>query len=199
MTFSEFIISEKGKEFYLISLEQISQSNSTLEKWFKDLYYDWNLLYNKSTEKYQSTKVFDNYSCAIRQWRALSHCSKNHGYSFKFKIWFEADSLDETNWVQDFGGFKSVPEGNGLKDWMNYMWDHTQLIEKDDPMLDYFKMMEVEGICQLRILDKMGAENMAKMVFDKFNEVLSKQNAGRVRVVKVECFENEKNSSIYTL
>jgi 6-pyruvoyltetrahydropterin/6-carboxytetrahydropterin synthase len=154
--------------------------------------------------KYQSTKIFDNYTVAIRQWKAAhSHCQYIHGYALKFKIWFESthkdeiEQLDEMNWVQDYGGFKSKPIGNGLKDWMSYMWDHTFLIEKDDPYLDLFESMNPE-VCQLRVLDKIGAESIAKLVFDKFNDVLKNQNAGRVKVVKVECWENENNSSIYT-
>jgi len=46
-------------------------------------------------------------------------------------------------------------------------------------------------------MDKMGCESLAKLVFDKFNDVLSKTDAGRCKVIKVECFEHGKNSSIY--
>ena len=53
------------------------------------------------------------------------------------------------------------------------------------------------GLCKLHLLDKMGAESCAKLVFDKFNDVLSKTDAGRCRCIKVECFENDNNSSIY--
>lgn len=148
--------------------------------------------------KYQSTKIFDNYSVAIRQHKAQhSHCSKLHGYSFWFKVWFECDELDDMGWVVDFGGFKEAPRGNGLKTWMDDMFDHTMLIEKDDPYLDFFQSMAMEGLCKLKVMDKMGAESLAKLVFDKFNDVLSKTDAGRCRVVKVECNENEKNSGIY--
>jgi len=55
----------------------------------------------------------------------------------------------------------------------------------------------MEGICKLVVMDKMGAESCAKLVYDHFNDVLSKTDAGRCKVVKVECFENDKNSSIY--
>jgi len=34
-------------------------------------------------------------------------------------------------------------------------------------------------------------------IFDKFNDVMSKNGGGRVKVVKVECWEAPKNSSIY--
>jgi len=87
--------------------------------------------------------------------------------------------------------------GNGLKDWMNYMWDHTTLIEKDDPQLETFKYMEELGLCHLRVMDKIGAESAAKLVYDKFNDIMSKTGGGRVKVVKVECWENKSNSSIY--
>jgi 6-pyruvoyltetrahydropterin/6-carboxytetrahydropterin synthase len=92
---------------------------------------------------------------------------------------------------------KSQPAGNGLKDWMNYMFDHTTLIEKDDPHLDIFQQFEQMDALHLRVIDKMGAESLAKLVYDKFNDVLSKTDGGRCRVIKVECFENDKNSGIY--
>jgi 6-pyruvoyltetrahydropterin/6-carboxytetrahydropterin synthase len=151
---------------------------------------------------YQSTKIFDNYSVALRQHKAQhSHCKLLHGYALKFKVWFYGkdidNQLDDMNWIVDFGGFKSQPVGNGLKDWMNYMFDHTVLIEKDDPYRDLFETMQMEGICKVHFLDKMGAESLAKLVYDKFNDVLKKTDGGRCRVLRVECFENDKNSAIY--
>ena len=154
--------------------------------------------------KYQSTKLFDNYSVAIRQWKAQhSHCQLLHGYALKFKVWFEAndtsnnDGLDEMNWIVDYGGFKEAPIGNGLKAWMDDMWDHTLLIEKDDPQLESFKALEELGLCKLKIMDKMGAESCAKLVFDHFNKRLALTDGGRCKVVKVECWEADRNSSIY--
>jgi len=154
--------------------------------------------------KYISTKIFDNYSVAIRQWKAQhSHCQLLHGYALKFKVWFasneplEENQLDDMNWIVDYGGFKDKPVGNGLKSWMDHMWDHTLLIQKDDPYADVFEQLGQMGLAKVHLLDKMGAESNAKLVFDHFNEVLSKTDAGRCKVIKVECFENDKNSSIY--
>ena len=154
--------------------------------------------------RYISTKLFDNYSVAIRQWKAShSHCELLHGYALKFKVWFasneplEENQLDDMNWIVDYGGFKDAPVGNGMKAWMTHMWDHTLLIQKDDPYADVFEQLGQMGLAKVHLLDKMGAESNAKLVFDKFNEVLSKTDAGRCKVIKVECFENDKNSSIY--
>jgi|SRR5690554_77008 len=154
---------------------------------------------------YISTKLFENYSVALRQHKAQhSHCQLLHGYALKFKVWFasveplEENQLDDMNWVVDYGGFKDAPQGNGLKSWMNDMFDHTTLIEKDDPQLETFTALEELGLCKLKIMDKMGAESLAKLVYDHFNHRLSLTDAGRCRVVQVECFENDVNSSIYT-
>jgi 6-pyruvoyltetrahydropterin/6-carboxytetrahydropterin synthase len=154
--------------------------------------------------QYISTKRFDNFSVALRQWKAQhSHCQLLHGYAFKIKVWFASNEsdinkqLDDMNWVVDYGGFKAPPHGNGLKDWLNHMFDHTTLLEQDDPNLDIFQQLEQMGVCKLIVMDKMGAESVAKLVFDKFNDVLSKTDAGRCKVIKVECFENDNNSSIY--
>lgn len=153
---------------------------------------------------YQSAKTFDNFSVALRQWKAKhSHCQLLHGYAFELKVWFTSNEedidkqLDDMNWIVDYGGFKKSPEGNGLRAWLDDIFDHTTLIEKDDPYLDYFQSGAQEGVMKLIIMEKMGAESVAKLVFDKFNEVLSKTDAGRCRVIRVECFENKNNSSIY--
>ena len=56
--------------------------------------------------KFQSTKLFDGFSCVFRQWKAEdTHCKYLHGYALSFRIWFEGE-LDERNWVWDFGGMK---------------------------------------------------------------------------------------------
>ena len=147
--------------------------------------------------RYQSTKIFDGYSTAIRQWKAQhSHCQLLHGYSFYFHVTFEPMdlmTLDEMNWVVDFGCFKR----NGLKDWMNEMFDHTLLVEKDDPMKGYFEMMQAEKIAKVHFLDKMGCENLARLVLEKFQKTFDSTDPGRIKVARVECFEHSKNSGVY--
>ncbi len=91
--------------------------------------------------RFQSTKRFDNFSVALRQHKAQhSHCQLLHGYALEFKVWFssiesiEENQLDEMNWIVDYGIFSR----NGLKDWMNEMFDHTLIVEQDDPQLESF-------------------------------------------------------------
>ena len=149
---------------------------------------------------FQSTKVYDGFSCVFRQWKAEgTHCSYLHGYAVSFKIIFEGE-LDEKNWVFDFGGMKRAKghiDGKNPKQWFDYMFDHTTIIAQDDPYLSLFNQMDTQGTIQLRILPSVGAEKFAEYVYKKVNTFIQEETQGRVRVVSVEARENEKNSAIY--
>jgi len=151
-------------------------------------------------KKFQSTKLFDGYSCVFRQWKAEgTHCRFLHGYGVSFRITFEGQ-LDERNWVWDFGGMKRAEgfiDGKNPKEWMDYMFDHTTIVAKDDPQLEFFKVMDVKEMIQLRIIPATGAEQFAKYIYNKVNAFVLEETNGRVRVAQVEFMENNKNSSIY--
>ena len=147
-----------------------------------------------------STKVFDGFSCCFRQWKADSHCRYVHGYALRFKVWFEGD-LDHRNWVWDFGGMKrakTLIDDMQPKAWMDYMFDHTVIVAKDDEYLDYFMKLEEHGIIQLRIVEATGAEKFAEFIFHKLNNFVKTETQERVKVKQVEFMEHGKNSAIYT-
>ena len=150
--------------------------------------------------KYQSTKLFDGFSCVFRQWRAEgTHCKYIHGYGISFRVWFEGD-LDERNWVWDFGGMKRAKgtiDGLNPKAWMDYMFDHTMIIAEDDPFIESFRLMGQAGAAQVRILPAVGAEKFAEYIYNKLQEFVSKETAGRVNVVRVEFLEHGRNTAIY--
>ena len=145
-------------------------------------------------DELKSTKLFEGYSVAFRQWRANhSHCHYLHGYAMKFKVTFSG-KLDELNWVCDFGSFKR----NGIKKHMSYMFDHTTIVSADDPNLSNFKVLAEKKIIQLRILDHVGCEKFAEYVFNYISKVIKKETGNRVKVIKVESFEGgTHNSAIY--
>jgi len=150
--------------------------------------------------KYQSTKLFDGFSCVFRQWRAEgTHCKYIHGYGVSFRVWFEGE-LDERNWVWDFGGMKRAKgtiDGMNPKAWMDYMFDHTMIIAEDDPFLESFRLMGQAGAAQVRILPAVGAEKFAEYIYSKLQAFISEETAGRVNVVRVEFLENGRNTAIY--
>ena len=142
-------------------------------------------------KEYISIKVFDGYSTAFRQWKAIhSHCQYVHGYALKFKVWFEGE-IDEKNWVCDFGCFKK----NGIKEELSNQFDHTTVVAADDPHMQIFEQMDKAGLIQLRVMKHVGCERFAEWVYNLINNKMQKETNNRVNVLKVEAFEGGTNNS----
>lgn len=155
------------------------------------------------SKKFYSTKTYGNdrgLSCCFRQWRAThSHCSLLHGYSIGVKVIFECDTLDERNWVMDFGGLKE------FKEWLEHMFDHTLLVAEDDPQLDKLMTLGTDAfgiIADIRVVPAVGCERFAELAFDRLSNILAEDLAAgtllnpTVRVKSVEVFEHDANSAI---
>jgi len=126
---------------------------------------------------------------------------------------FESETLDDRNWVFDFGGLKE------FKEWSETMFDHTLVIAADDPHLETFIQLSeigIEGatsavpyergaVCDLRIVPAVGCEMFAKMCYDAMSALLeqykvqgSRYPIGEsVRLKSAEVFEHAGNSATY--
>ena len=146
--------------------------------------------------KYLSTKTYGNdrgLSCCFRQWRSThSHCSLLHGYSIGIRLIFESETLDNRNWVMDFGGLKA------FKEWADWQFDHTLVVANDDPHLNFFKQManlgnpptsgigsvpngmphERGAICDLRIVEAVGCEKFAELAYWTMADILDAYQTG---------------------
>ena len=144
--------------------------------------------------KFQSTKVIELGSCAFRQPKANhSHCRFLHGYRLTAKFWFASGELDENNWVVDFGGLK------GLKEKFKNQFDHTTCVAADDPALPIFKELEKAGACDLRVMaNGTGVERIAEWCYDTADFFIKAATNDRCWVEKVEVFEHEDNSAVFT-
>jgi 6-pyruvoyltetrahydropterin/6-carboxytetrahydropterin synthase len=151
-------------------------------------------------ERFVSEKIYDGFSTVFRQAGAKgTHCRFLHGYGVSFKITFEGD-LDYRNWVQDFGyakRSKTLIDGMTPKVWMDYMFDHTVVLAKDDCELETFKQLDERGVIQLRIVDAVGAERFAQYIFHKMNPTIVEESQGRVKITKVKFMEHAKNTATY--
>jgi len=141
---------------------------------------------------YQSTKIIELGSTAFRQWRAEhSHCKFIHGYKLVAKFWFSCNSLDDKNWVVDFGGLKD------LKKLLEHQFDHTLCVAADDPLLSYFKQLNDLGAANLRVMEKgVGIERTAEWCFDVADSHIRGITNNRCWVEKVEVWEHDKNSAV---
>ncbi len=169
---------------------------------------------------YLSTKTYGNdrgLSCCFRQWRSThSHCSLLHGYSIGIKLVFESHTLDDRNWVMDFGGLKA------FKEWSEWLFDHTLVVAKDDPHLEMFKKMaelglqDQGGVCDLRIVEAVGCEKFSELVYKEMDKILKTYQRGEtytlpngktfearypvgkyVHLRSAEVFEHTGNSAVY--
>jgi 6-pyruvoyltetrahydropterin/6-carboxytetrahydropterin synthase len=145
-----------------------------------------------SPSLFRSTKSFYNFPCAHRQFKHSGNCSLIHGYSRSFHFVFGCYQLSKEGFVVDYGDLKE------LKNFLEYMYDHTLLLDEDDPFLEQFKELEKQGVCRVRVQPMgPGMEATAKFVCDYADKLLREKTKGRAWVESVEARENDKNSSIY--
>lgn len=137
------------------------------------------------------TKTYENLPCAHRQWRHEGNCALIHGYSRAFKFHFGAEQRDKCGFIVDFGDL------GWLKDYLEYNFDHTLLIQKDDPHLALFEALPMVGAGALRLVESTSTEGMAEMVWMFADSELRKRTKGRCWVIAVECLENNKNSAVF--
>ena len=141
-------------------------------------------------EMYKSKKTFRGFPCAHRRWRHEGHCAHVHGYESTITIWFGSHCRDDNGFVMDFGQLKPI------KAWLEDHFDHTLLIDRDDPLTETFQNLDALGACKLVQLDDVGMEGSARVVFDYVDQGVASETNDRVYVISVEVEEDPKNSAL---
>jgi|TARA_B110000305_G_scaffold241028_1_gene313509 6-pyruvoyltetrahydropterin/6-carboxytetrahydropterin synthase len=145
---------------------------------------------------YYSTKTYGHnigLSAVFRQPDAdHSHCHLLHGYSLQFKFTFGCNKLDNKNWAVDFGGLKP------LKKWLEDNFDHKTAIDRHDPYLYKFAELENMGLCEVVVMDGVGAEKFAEHAWRFADKLVREMSVDRCWCESVECSEHGANSAIYT-
>ncbi len=143
--------------------------------------------------RYTCCKHFSGYPCCHRQWKHPGHCRFVHGYSRGFSFWFAAKELDPFGFVVDFSSLKPLEER------LKSQFDHTFLINFDDPLLsEWQKLHEAEAL-DLRVMENVGMESSAALVWKWANELLLERDGGRTCCWKTMASENEANTAFYDL
>jgi 6-pyruvoyltetrahydropterin/6-carboxytetrahydropterin synthase len=76
-------------------------------------------------------------------------------------------------------------------------FDHTFLVNADDPLLEQWQALHEQGALDLRVMDNVGMEASAELVWGWANQLLKEREGGRSCCWKVEARENEKNAACY--
>ncbi|PWL22699.1 MAG: 6-pyruvoyl tetrahydropterin synthase [Synechococcus sp. XM-24] len=143
------------------------------------------------TAAYTCSKTFSGYPCCHRQWRHSGHCRFVHGYSRSFCFWFQAEELDENGFVVDFSSLSE------LEKQLRQQFDHTFLVNADDPLLAQWQSLHEQGALDLRVMENVGMEASAALAWDWANKLLKARDGGRSCCWKVEARENKKNAACY--
>ena len=141
--------------------------------------------------EYRSTKAFTGLSCAHRRWQHEGHCAHIHGYDRTVTIEFGAKHRDKNGFVMDFGALRPI------RSWLESKFDHTLLLDADDPLLPEFRGLEAKGACKLVTFEDVGMEGSAQYICGFVTDWLDEYTKGRVFVVSVDVAENPKNSGRY--
>ena len=121
---------------------------------------------NILSSQFSCSKSFEDFPCSHRQWRHEGHCSFVHGYSRSFTFWFAAKKLDKNGFVVDFSSLK--PLEKRLKE----HFDHTFLVNSDDPLLNYWRELHDLEALNLKIMDNVGMEFSSEMIWQWANDCL---------------------------
>ena len=112
-----------------------------------------------------------------------------HGYSRSFTLWFAATELDACGFVVDFSSLRP------LEQQLREQFDHTFLVNSDDPLLEDWRRLDQQGALDLRVMENVGMESTAALVWDWANALLKERDGGRSCCWAVEARENSRNAA----
>jgi 6-pyruvoyltetrahydropterin/6-carboxytetrahydropterin synthase len=127
------------------------------------------------------------YEYAHRLVRHRGKCRHLHGHSGEATIELSAETLDEYDFVVDFGDVKAP-----LKAWIDEHWDHAYLANETDPLLP---LVQAQGLKTFSFSAEPTAEVMAKFLFDHVDKTLQRRPG--VSVTRVVVMETCTGSAVY--
>lgn len=145
---------------------------------------------------FKVVKTYKDLPAAHRQHKHVGHCRQIHGHNWGFDITFTCEVLDENGFVVDVGKLKPI------KQRLEALFDHTTLINADDPLLHTFKDMDAAETLSLVIVPNCGMEKLAELVFRDATSILvatfpSGVTHRKLRVLEVVCWEDSKNKASF--
>jgi 6-pyruvoyltetrahydropterin/6-carboxytetrahydropterin synthase len=143
------------------------------------------------------TKKFTDYPAGHRQHRHAGHCSQVHGHDWAFEMTFYSSKLDECGFILDFGG----PVMKKIKALLTELYDHTLLINADDPLvprITEWSKVFTSAFGGLRIVPDCSCEGIAQLTFMAVQRLLDSYPDCKERgvvILAITVFEDSKNSS----
>lgn len=149
---------------------------------------------------YTITKKYKDFPAAHRQHRHDGHCAHVHGHNWSFEFTFASDHLDENGFVMDFGKMRFI------KDWLTEMFDHTLLINENDPEARFFLDHHIGGgkrLWDVRIIPNGSAEDLAQYVWMNISDITQDvwneegYEGPCPELISVTVYEDDKNCATF--
>lgn len=141
---------------------------------------------------YKIKKKFPEYPFAHRQWRHDGHCKLIHGHNWTFEIELSGNELDKNGFIYDFGKFKE------LKKHFANLFDHTLVVNSDDPLIHEFKKWEDAGIVKLTVVESCSSEGLAEEIYKMVCLFINESNPEiDIKVESVAVYEDNKNKGVF--
>ena len=144
-----------------------------------------------TSKNFTCSKTFFDFPCCHRQWDHNGHCRYVHGYSREFTFWFKSTQLNKNGFVVDFSSLKTLE--SKLKDY----FDHTFLVNFDDPLMDQWEKLHRSNAIDLRVMKNVGMEFTSQQIWEWANHHLFEVDKGRSCCWKTESRENNSNSAAF--
>lgn len=113
-----------------------------------------------------------------------------HGHNWGIAITFGCYATDASGFVVDFG------ELHYIRDWLDTHLDHACLFNADDPLKDRIIQAAPQAF-KTYILPNCSSEGIAQHLFDIFAPMVKQETQNRAFIIKIEIFEDSKNSATY--
>ena len=88
---------------------------------------------------------------------------------------------------------------NHLKKKIKDQFDHTFLVNEDDPLLSTWEHLHSLEALNLKVMDNVGMESSAKLIWGWANEILFERDKGRTCCWRAQALENVQNSAYFEL
>lgn len=145
---------------------------------------------------YSLQKRLQSFSAAHRLNKGYrGKCKDLHGHNYKVDIRLCSHSLDDYDFVMDFGDITLHFEA-----WLQQHWDHVTLVSDLDTELLTFLQQTQQAHYVLPNAQNTTAENLAKFLYDTFCAILATLPAAlnqRVWISEICLHESDTSQAIY--
>lgn len=122
-------------------------------------------------------------------------CKTLHGHTYNAAVTLVADSLDQYDFVMDFGDLKLL-----FDSWVQTHWDHATIVSEMDKSLIVFLEQDEQDYFVLPNQRNTTCEALAEFLFLKFTSLLKDklgENPLNIRLLEVKVSESDFSHAAY--